>query len=405
MRRILFLTPQLPYPPHQGTALRNYGLISGLVARGHRVWLLSFIESGQPMPANTPLASLCEHVSTVAAPLRSRADRLRDLLHGHPDMSRRLWSPAFIGVLRDLLDQALFDVIHIEGIEMAPYLPIIKDQVATSLLIYDAHNAEYALQKRIAQADRRILSRWPAAFYSAIQWRRLHAFEAETCRGVDHVLAVSQADADALRRLPHQTPITVIPNAIITAHYRAEKVNPEPLVHPSLVFTGKMDFRPNVDAALWFAHKIFPLIRRERSRANFTIVGKNPHPRLDVLQSQPGITMTGYVPDVQPYIVAADVYVAPLRMGSGTRLKLMEAMALGKPIVSTTLGAEGLLAEDGHHLLLADTPEQFAEAVLTLLRDPSLGERLGQAASELVRQRHDWPAIIPRLEEVYQRSD
>ena len=401
MKKILFLTPQLPFPPHQGTALRNFGLISGLAARGHHIWLLSFMEAGQPLPSSTPLAELCKHVATVAVPLRTPSDRLRDFVRGRPDMACRLWSPAFQGILSDMLARTHFDIIHIEGIEMAPYLPIVTARASDAMIIYDAHNAEYALQKRIARTDWLVPSRWPAALYSAVQWRRLRRFETDTCESVDHVLAVSEPDAHLLRLLPQETPVTVIPNAISADLYQSKLVVHEPLLHPALIFTGKMDFRPNVDAALWFTRKIFPLIRAEEPRAHFVIAGKNPHRRLDVLHGHPGITMTGFVPNIQPYIAAADVYVAPLRMGSGTRLKLLEAMALERPIVSTTLGAEGLHAENGVHLLLADEPRAFAEAVLLLLHKPGRGEELGKAAAALVRERHDWVAVIPHLEEVY----
>jgi sugar transferase (PEP-CTERM/EpsH1 system associated) len=405
MKQILFLTPQLPFPPHQGTALRNYGLISGLAARKHRIWLLSFVESDQPLPSTTPLADLCEHVETVAVPLRSRGDRLRDLMRGYPDMARRLWSPAFQGILGDALAHTRFDVIHIEGIEMAPYLSLIKAKAADAMIIYDAHNAEYALQKRVARTDWLMLSRWPAALYSAIQWRRLRRFEAEVCRAVNHVVAVSEPDAGHLRALPHETPITIIPNAISAKLYQPRLVTPEVLLHPALVFTGKMDFRPNVDAMLWFVRRVFPIIRAEEPRAHLIIVGKNPHRRLEALYGHPGITMTGFVPDVRPYIAAADVYIAPLRMGSGTRLKLLEAMALERPIVSTTLGVEGLHAENGVHLLLADEPQTFAEAVLELLKRPARGAELGKAAAALVRERHIWAAVIPLLEEAYRRAE
>lgn len=401
MKKILFLTPQLPFPPHQGTALRNFGLVSGLAARGHQIWLLSFMESGQPPPSTTPLGQLCTKVSTVAVPLRSRADRLRDLFRGYADMARRLWSPAFQGILGDMLDHVSFDVVHVEGIEMAPYLSLIKEKAVDAMIIYDAHNAEYALQRRIARTDLLIPSRWHVALYSAIQWRRLRRFEAEVSKSSHHVLAVSEPDAKMLRKLPHKTPITVIPNAISVALYQPNLVIPEGLIHPALVFTGKMDFRPNVDAVLWFAQKIFPIIRAEEPRAHFVIVGKNPHQRLATLQGHPGITMTGFVPNVHPYIAAADVYVAPLRMGSGTRLKLLEAMALERPIVSTTLGAEGLYAKDGVHLLLADDPKTFAEAILQLLHKSARGAELGKAAAALVHERHDWSAVIPNLEKVY----
>lgn len=402
---ILFITPQLPYPPHQGTTIRNYGLISALAARGHSLALLSFLEPEQPAPEFTPLAELCDPLITLPAPQRTQTRRLGDLLTGHPDMARRLWSPNFLAALRNLLARETFDVIQFEGLEMMAYLhplwKVLLEATPNTLLIYDAHNAEYALQERIARQDLRRPARWPQGIYSAIQANRLARFESLACLMADDVLACSEADAEKLRRLGQNTPVTVIPNAIQVAAYRDAAAEDIDLPHPLMVFTGKMDFRPNVDAVLWFAEEILPLIQAQKRGAHFAIVGQKPHRRLNILRTRPGVTITGEVPEIQPYIHAADVYVAPLRMGSGTRLKLLEALAMSRPVVATTLGAEGIAAEDGEHLLLADTPEAFAEAVLKLLDDPALGQRLGEAGAALVSAQYDWPAIVPRLEAVY----
>jgi sugar transferase (PEP-CTERM/EpsH1 system associated) len=399
--RILFLTPHLPYPPNRGTALRNFGLIEGLAARGHRIGLASLIEPGQPLLADTPLSDLCVTALAVPVPLRTTGQRLRDLLAGQADMARRLWSEDFADALRGLLGQETYDVIQIEGIEMAPYLPIVQQVAPGALPVYDAHNAEYALQGRIAVQDSRTPRRWPHAVYSLLQTIRLRRFETATCRAVGHVFACSQADADKLRRLRHQTPITVIPNAVEVARYREPDLPSANLPHPALVFTGKMDFRPNVDAALWFADAILPRIRETIPGAHFVIVGMNPHPRLDPLRGQPGIMITGEVPDIRPYIQGADLYITPLRMGSGTRFKLLEAMAMGKAVVSTRIGAEGIPVEDGRHLLLADTPGAFAGAVIDLLGDAPRRESLGAQGAALVSEQFDWPGIIPRVEAVY----
>lgn len=408
-KRILFLTPQLPYPLHQGTALRNFGLINGLAQRGHQVGLLSLTEPDQPPVHDTPLAALCEPLVTLPAPpARSKGQRLADLAVGHADMARRLWSPEFLEAFEATLAGRTFDVIHFEGLEMAAYLrpvwPFILEQAADTLLIYDAHNAEYALQQRIAQQDVRSPLRWPVAAYSAIQANRLKRFESLICLAVDQVLACSKSDAVKLGLLGQPTPIAVIPNAISVEDYGDFQVEEVDIPRPSLVFTGKMDFRPNVDAALWFARQILPRVRKAVPGVHFTIVGQKPHPRLDALQRDPAITLTGRVPDIQPYITAADVYVAPLRMGSGTRLKLLEAMAMGRAVVSTRLGAEGLDAVNGRDLLLADMPDDFAQAVISLLRDAERRRTLGANAAALVHERYDWSVVIPRLVEVYDQA-
>jgi glycosyltransferase involved in cell wall biosynthesis len=167
------------------------------------------------------------------------------------------------------------------------------------------------------------------------------------------------------------------------------------------VFTGTMDFRPNVDAVLWFARKVLSRVRAQVPEAHFLVVGQRPHRRLDELRGAPAVALTGWVEDARPYIAQAAVYVAPLRIGGGTRLKLLEAMAMGKPVVATRLGAEGYPVADGRELLLADTPADFAAAVVALLRAPERRVELGRVARAFVEQQYDWRAIVPRVEAVY----
>ncbi|MBN1120973.1 MAG: glycosyltransferase [Anaerolineae bacterium] len=408
MSRLLFVTAQLPYPPHQGGAIRTLGLIKGLAERGHRITLLSLIEEGQPDWQSTPLADLCDRVVTVPAPSRTSPERLRDLLTGRVDMERRLWSPAFLEALLMLLGDRPFDGIHFEGIEVAGYLNQIHDQVRENfpgtILVYDAFNAEYDLQRRIARQDLQIIHRLPMALYSVIQARRLERFERQVCQMSDHVIAVSEADGRLLTALESRTPVTVVPNAIDAAGYETGDGDVAAIEHPALVFTGKMDYRPNVDAVLWFADSVLPLIRKAIPDAHFTVVGQKPHTRLDQLRGRSDITLTGWVDSVQPYVRAADVFVIPMRMGSGTRLKLLEAMAMRRAIVSTRLGAEGVAGEESDFMLLADDPQSFANAVIGLLGDSERCRSLGEKAAVYARQHYDWPVIVPRIESLYIKS-
>jgi sugar transferase (PEP-CTERM/EpsH1 system associated) len=394
--RILFLTPQLPYPPRQGAALRNWGFISGLASR-HEITVLSFHASGlSTAPITLPGVRQLE---TVEPPARTYRDRLRDLLTTRqPDMALRLASEQYAGRLRRLLEQQPFDVVHIGGIEMAPYLDVLAEARPRPLIVFDDLNCEYLLQKRAFITDLRAPTRWPAALYSLIQWQRLRVYEAQVCCRADQVIAVSEADAEKLRRLAPGLKVAVVPNGVDTRAYLPAPTRPHPT---TLVFTGTMDFRPNVDAVLWFAAKVLPRIQAEIRDIHFMVVGQRPHRRLDGLRSNPALTLTGWVEDTRPYIAQAAVYVAPLRIGGGTRLKLLEAMAMGKPVVATTLGAEGYPFTAGRELLLADTPADFASAVIELLRSPDLQFDLGRAAREFVAQRYDWRAIVPLLERVY----
>ncbi len=424
--RVLILTPQFPYPAHQGTTIRNYNLIAGL-ARRHEVHLLSF---GDPEKSQgTPLTELCRSVQVVPTPQRAARQRLAGLLFSRrPDLAQRLPSAEFRTALGALLEREDPDVVEVEGIELGEYLfqaARLKGGRRRPCLILDDHNAEYVLQQRACETDARQL--WPrvsghdeldrpgapgamgrgrrlaGAVYSLIQWQRLRRYERRACLAADRVVAVSEADAAALRALVPGLDPVVVPNGVDVDFYRSpappltERPGPEP---DDLVLTGKMDFRPNVDAALWFAHEVLPLIRREAPKVRFWIVGQKPHARLAPLSAEPGVEVTGWVEDVRPYIAAAAAYVVPLRIGGGTRLKVLEAMAMGKAIVSTTLGCEGFEVVDGQELLIADDPSEFAAAVLRVVRQPELREHLGRAALRFASSRYDWRTIVPKLERI-----
>jgi len=415
--QLLFLTPQLPYPPHQGTTIRNYYLIQHLAAR-HTVDLVTFLAPGQALTADNPLYTYCRRIVTAPQPTRTLHQRGLDTLRSPlPDMALRLESQAMRGLLNAAAQQERYDVVQMEGIEMAQYgLQLATQAKVRPLLVFDDHNCEYLLQQRNAFTDLRRPQRWLAASYSLLQWQKLRRYEAHICRQADLVLAVSEPDKAALEALGTTTPITVIANGIETEASKAATskaatskaaaskdkgatVQPDPF---TLLFVGKMDYRPNIDGALWFGQQVLPLILAEESRARFLVVGMNPHARLDALRATPAIEITGAVPSVAPYLAKAGVYVVPLRVGGGTRFKVLEAMAAAKALVSTTVGVEGIGLEDGREVLLADTPPAFAQAVLRLLRDQqhegALSATMGQRARHFVNSHYSWREIIPRLE-------
>lgn len=396
---VLFLTPQLPFPPEQGTALRNFNLLR-LAARLSQVSLLSYAPAGSTVPVE--LEELCETVRLVAPPpKRDTIRRLRTLLlSSRADMADRVYSDAFNQALREMMQSRVYDFLQVEGIELARFvldLPI-EDRPP---FLFDAHNAEWLLQRRAAQADWQQLKRWPAAVYSTIQWRRLRHMERQTCLEAQLVLACSELDAVALQALDPRIHAHVLPNGVDTTRC-CPNLQPAEIEHPALVFTGKMDYRPNVDAVTWFAHDVWPLVLAGEPRAHLYIVGKDPAPSVAALNGNRGIHVTGYVPSVQPYLAAADCYIAPLRVGGGTRLKLLEAMACGLPIVSTTLGAEGLEVYSSKHLLLAHSADAFADAVLSVLRDREFAASLAANARELACSRYEWDLLLPVLDEAYQ---
>jgi sugar transferase (PEP-CTERM/EpsH1 system associated) len=415
MAHILVLTPQLPFPPHQGTTIRNFNLVRGLAAR-HQVDLLSLHQATDPPVSATPLTGICRRVEAVPAPpARTVSQRLRSTLGSRlPDMALRLaGADRFAAQLLAWVTDTPYDVIQVEGIEMAPYLLRLQDEVAwrsgrvagRRVVIFDDHNAEYRLQQRVAQTDARQPRRWPGAAYSFVQWQKLRAYEAHVCRQADQVVTVSRRDAAALQALVPALAVTVVPNGVDLQTYAPGVVEPlAELPAAALVFTGKMDYRPNVDAVLWFAHEVLPLVRSQLPHAHLVVVGQQPHPRLAELHSRPDVTLTGRVPDVRPYLAAAGVCVLPFRMGSGTRLKALEAMAMGKAIVSTSLGIEGIDVVDGQEMLIADDARAFAAAVVRLLLDEPLRSSLGVRAQAHAVAHYSWDQLIPRLEALFPAS-
>jgi len=390
--KILFLTPQLPHPPKQGTAIRNWGLIKSLSAR-HEITLLSF---GDTNFISDELRGTCKDVYTVPMPRRTILHRLYTLAFSSlPDIAHRLASDAFTNELKRLLDSKRFDAMFIEGLELGRYL--IELQPINTKVIFDAHNAEILIQLRAHKTDMENPRRFLAARYSQIQSILIGSFERLVCRSADYVSCVSEDDAKILRDYnPKHDPV-VVPNGIFLSDYTSNFQLPTS--NFKLVFTGKMDYRPNIDAVVWFAHEIFPKIKNEIPETEFVIVGQKPTQAVKNLESTNGIKVTGAVDDIRPHISGATVYVAPLRMGGGTRFKLLEAMALKKPIVSTTIGAEGFAIQNGREMLIADNADSFAQATISLLRNETKRRALSEAGYEFVK-RYDWGEIVPRVEKI-----
>lgn len=400
--KILIVTASLPYPPQQGGALRTYGILQGLHRAGYEIHLLSFQDDSALMYSSTPLHEWCSQIETLPAPRRGKGARLRDLLlSGQPDIARRLYSPDFERRLLALVTQNRYDVVQFEGIEVASYLPMLRQSGVPARLCYDAFNAEAALQRVIFEVDREDITRWAAAGYSLVQSGRIAQFERALCQQADLVIAVSDEDAALLRQYHPDRRVFVVPNGIFADSY-IEFGEQLELGQHALVFTGKMDYRPNVDAVFWFSEAILPLIQRRYPDARLYVVGQKPHRRLEKLRDVPGIEITGWVQDVKPYLRGASVYIAPLRMGSGTRLKILEAMAAQCAVVATSLAASGLRDDARYALRIADTPQQIADAVVELLGDPPQRQVLGERASDYVRQLYDWSKLIPHLMQAYQ---
>jgi glycosyltransferase involved in cell wall biosynthesis len=402
--QVLFVLPTPPVPPQSGLALRAYGLLRGLAetSTGTDLTLdvLCFRDAAAP-PSREPVPFI-RRMHTVVAPAWRKPQRIRALATSDlPDLAHRLDCPDMREQFTAMLRETHYDAVIYMGLEMAIYMAAGKRTAPQTVHIYDAQNVEHLLQRQMAEIDRRAFSRLPASWYSSVQSRRILAVERRVVAEADAVTAVSAQDAEQLARFRADRQVTVIENGIFVGDYSGVEPSIELQGEP-LVFTGKMDYRPNVDAIHWFSSDILPRIQSRRPQARLYAVGQKPHPSLLAYSSHADIEITGWVPSVVPFLFAADVYVAPLRIGSGTRLKLLEACAAGCAIVSTPIGAEGLAGELLDSLRLGDTDASFADQTVDLLNHPDERRRLGAAAQERVRMTYDWSVVAPRLNSLLQ---
>jgi polysaccharide biosynthesis protein PslH len=366
--KILLVTPHLPYPPQQGAAIRNYHILRWLT-RTHEVSLLTFAPEGL-IPKH--LLDLCASVRTVQTPpKRMMARRLRDLARsGLPDLALRLKSNAMKTALRNWLALDRFDAVHVECLETtADWLALLEAMPPGDrpFTVFDNHNAEYLLQWRAFQTDVRFPKRWPGAAYSLAQSWKLRRYERRLCASHDRIIFVSEEDRRSLVEDVAGSPSFVIPNGVDCAYYPFQGGALSNDAGGQIIFTGTMDFRPNVDAVVWFCREVLPRVRARVPNVSFVIVGKSPTPVVQALAGEYGVVVTGAVDDVRPYMSQASVYAIPMRMGGGVRLKALEAMAFGLPVVSTSLGCAGIEAVPGEHFLLADSPVAFAAQITGLL--------------------------------------
>lgn len=393
--RILFVTPSLPSLPRGGASRRMQGLISGL-AREHAVSVLAFVPPGEDQTAAISAArDYCDEVVTVEndryglSNRRKRALQLRSLASPRSFEHLVYDRPALQAALDWMLARTRYDIVTVEFCWMA--YPSFSTAAG---LVLDEHNIEYDILRRTSRGET-----LPARkLYNAVDFRKLRREERAIWRKFDACCLTSERDERMLCRDRPSTRTAVVPNGADTAYFRPQAAPPEPM---TIAFFGQISYYPNTDGLLFFLREVMPRLKQTQPRVRLLIIGLSPP---DVISAYEGedVIITGVVDDIRPYLERASVIIAPLRIGGGTRLKILEAMAMGKPVVSTRIGAEGIDVTDGQDILLADSAEDFAARVAQVLDDPALARRLGVAARELIEQRYDWQASVQRLTLLYQ---
>lgn len=399
---VLFVTPYLPSPPRFGGQMRLHGLISGLAA-SHDVSVLSLVDVSEDQDeALRETQSYCRTVTTVPNRRYAAGGASKRLLQ-----LASLFSGRSYGALvhhqadfEDALDLALSREYHdIVCFELAPMAEYGRGRPNPSrngpAFVLDEHNIEYELGKQTASAGASVVRR----AYSALDWRKVRSEELRSWSKLDGCTLTSERDREILLADAPTTRTAVVPNGVDIEFFHPRRP-PEPPTD-TLLFFGAIDYHPNTDGLRYFLGEVFPLLRARAPRVKLSIVGRRPPPEI-LAHRGPDVQITGAVEDVRPHLARASIVIVPLRLGSGTRLKILEAMAMGKAVVSTTLGAEGLAVVPERDLLLADDPATFAAQIQRLLDDPKLAARIGAAGRRLVVERYSWRASVDRLASFYE---
>jgi polysaccharide biosynthesis protein PslH len=394
---LLYLSPFPPGPPTFGAQRRIEGLMRAL-ARRHDITAVSLIPPDfDAAAAERAMREYCREVALVPAPpwqgLRKRLLQLRSLLSTRSFERCNSDVPALRKVLDSFLSRRAFDVVNVEF----PFLAQQRLRKAPPgrpgpKLVLDEHNIDFDLVRQQAGDGFGLARR----IYNSINWRKIRREELNVWRRFDGVTFCSAADEARARTLEPELRSAVVPNAVDLDYFTPRP--DDPLSNGcTVIFFGAINYFPNVDGLLYLLREVWPRIEKSHPRARLKIVG--PHPTPEILAFQgPRVEVAGKVDDPRPHLARAAVSIVPLRIGGGTRFKILEAMAMARPVVSTSLGAEGIGVEHGRHILLADDAAAFAKAVGHILDDAELGSRLGREGRSLVERRYSWDAAARRLD-------
>jgi sugar transferase (PEP-CTERM/EpsH1 system associated) len=388
---ILWIKTELLHPIDKGGKIRTYNMLKEL-KREHRITYLTLADGTAVAAARERASEYCHDLVCVPHTQRQKftagfyAELFSNLLSPLPYAIKKYASHE----LRQEISRRAGDCDVVVCDFLAPAANVPANLGKPTVLFQ--HNVEAMIWKRHSEVQNNPLKK----AYLFAQWKKMRAFERRMCRSFDSVVAVSQEDCEQMRSEYGAENVFDVPTGVDTEFFRPSGV--EKSAPHNLVFTGSMDWLPNEDAIRYFTEQIMPRIKSQIPDVTLTVVGRNPYQSLvELAKSDDSIIVTGRVDDVRPYMERAAAYVVPLRVGGGTRLKIFEAMAMEKPIVSTTIGAEGLPVSDGAELLLADTPESFAAAVVTVLQDSDRANELAQRAANLVRAEFGWQKVAERF--------
>jgi glycosyltransferase involved in cell wall biosynthesis len=393
--RILFVSTNLPIPATNGQAIRSLSMVQALASSGHELNFVSFAIRNRAECLD-PLSSFCRAIDLIDRDQTNMSQhgdyfrRLGCLLSLKPYSIERFRSEAMRARIESHLRTQRFDLIVCDSLYALTNVP--KTDIPIAL---NCHNVEYVILERYSRIETNLAKKC----YARIEAQLMRRAERLSSQRAAIAMVCSSDDRDTLRHLNPNLSISVVPNSVDTDSYRPDETEASGNTGPVVLFQGSMDWYPNRDAVEFFARAILPEVRRESPGVRFIVAGRNP-PTEMVAQLRGAVEFTGTVPDMRPYLSAATVVVVPLRLGSGTRIKILEACAAGKAVVSTSVGAEGLGLESNREIILADDPSEFARSLTALLRDPVRRAAMATLARAVVVERYSHLSLKRSLETV-----
>lgn len=391
--KVLQLCTKPPYPPVDGGTIAMHSITQGLLAAGCEVRVLTVETDKHPLRSEAVDEHYRQqtHIESVYIDLGAKPlPALMAMMCGESYHVKRYVSPAFAEKLRRVLQEEEFDIVHVESIFLTPYVPLIRRH-SQAKIILRAHNVEHMIWRRVAQSTRHGLKRWYLKHLSLT----LRAYEVEHVNDYDGVVCITRNDAERFRADGCRRPITDIPFGI-----EPEEVTHAEVERGSLFHIGAMDWIPNQEGIEWLLDEVWPAVHREVPQTHLYLAGrKMPQRWMDA--SIDGVTVVGEVPDAMYFIGSKQINIVPLLSGSGIRVKIIEAMSVGKTVISTTVGAQGIDYTDGVNLLIADTPADFARQVRRCMDDPEYCDSVGRAAAQLVAERYNTSKLTQELLQFY----
>jgi polysaccharide biosynthesis protein PslH len=414
MSRILFLSQLLPYPPDAGPKVRSYYVLRHL-AQTHKVTLLAFTRPDDSPEAIHHLREICEDVHLITmrrSQYRNLISLINALLNRTSFIIERDYVPEMARAVDQVLQDKPFDAIHADQLWMAQYALRAQRLAPKAMLVLDEHNACFQIWQRLATGEHNPIKR----LLLENEWRKLRSFEANACTCFNRIVTVTDEDFRTIQNLidshskvtkqpqPKNSieNLTTIPICVDT-----ESVVP---VQPSarsfdVLHLGTMFWMPNIEGVMWFVQEVWPKVIAQIPEATFTIVGKNPPSEIRKLSKngteRSSIEVTGYITDPHLYLERAGAFVVPLLSGGGMRVKIIDAWRWGLPIISTSIGAEGIRCIPGENILIADDPLSFAHAIVKVLQDPSFSERLRLNGRRWVEDNYNWRTVYSRWDVIY----